>query len=158
MILFTGVCSYLDSAEVWDPTSDRWCPAAPMLHVRSSFALGTLTNGSVVAAGGYDGNSTVLSAEMCVCALSLCVVRDYCSSLARQGYTRCGHVRLQHPPCVCSRACFVITCVTLVFRSSGSACAGSACSALHIRELHTNEFSACMLTCTVSMTSHLPKV
>ena len=55
---------YPASTEVWDAAADAWHRTAPMHVVRSSFAMTPLANGSVVVAGGWDGNTTVLSAEM----------------------------------------------------------------------------------------------
>lgn len=48
----------LASAELYDPTSGTWAPAASMASARGFFATATITGGGVLVAGGQAVNST----------------------------------------------------------------------------------------------------
>ena len=44
----------LDSAELYDPTADRWLPAPNMPTAHAGAAAGLLGDGTVIVAGGLD--------------------------------------------------------------------------------------------------------
>lgn len=46
----------LDSAEIFDPVSTTWTPAAPMLHPRSGASAALLSDGKVLVVGGVGLN------------------------------------------------------------------------------------------------------
>ncbi len=51
----------LASADLYDPTTNSWAPAAPMAQVRSSSPATLLPSGMVLVAGGYDFAGTYSS-------------------------------------------------------------------------------------------------
>ena len=56
----------LSSAELYDPASGAWTPTGSLVTGRSSHSATLLPNGKVLMAGGYDGSSTLSSAELYV--------------------------------------------------------------------------------------------
>lgn len=48
----------LSSAELYDPATNSWSPAAPMQHTRSMHTLTALSNGYVLAVGGMGTAQT----------------------------------------------------------------------------------------------------
>jgi spermidine/putrescine-binding protein len=51
-------------AEIFDPTLGTWAPTGNMLMGHSGGSFTLLTNGMVLAAGGYDGSTVHSSAEL----------------------------------------------------------------------------------------------
>ena len=51
-------------AEVYDPSTGLWTPTGNMSSARSGHSLSLLGNGTVLAAGGYDGTNMLSSAEL----------------------------------------------------------------------------------------------
>ncbi|WKX93976.1 hypothetical protein Q1695_011328 [Nippostrongylus brasiliensis] len=56
--------SYLADVNIYDPYSQRWTPAAPLLHPRSDFGMATVGD-SVYAVGEEDAFYTPQSVEIC---------------------------------------------------------------------------------------------
>ena len=54
----------LQSAEVYDPRSDRWGAAAPMLQARSAASASVLRNGRVLVCGGSRYGTVLSSCEL----------------------------------------------------------------------------------------------
>ena len=46
-----------ESAELYDPATGVWTPTATLNRPRSDFTTALLTNGKVLAAGGFDGGA-----------------------------------------------------------------------------------------------------
>jgi PKD repeat protein len=56
--------AYLQSAEIYDPATGAWTVTGALAKGRSRFQMATLSDGRVVAAGGWDGTVTVGTAEV----------------------------------------------------------------------------------------------
>lgn len=55
VLVFGGYGStYLSSADLYDPVTDQWAPAAPMNHHRYRFEAAKLLSGQVLATGGWS--------------------------------------------------------------------------------------------------------
>ena len=54
----------LDSAELYDPTTDTWTRSGSLHQGRSGHTATLLQNGKVLVAGGYDGVSSVLPSDL----------------------------------------------------------------------------------------------
>ncbi|MDP2480959.1 MAG: kelch repeat-containing protein [Candidatus Palauibacterales bacterium] len=69
-VLVTGGCTgnhcgrTLASAELYDPATRRFHPAAPMHVPRASHAAARLPDGRVLVAGGWDGSGPTATAEV----------------------------------------------------------------------------------------------
>jgi cell division septation protein DedD len=58
-----------NSGRFYDPSTDTWTASPNMNEIRSFSTGGAITNSLIIAAGGYNGSSTVASAETeIVCA------------------------------------------------------------------------------------------
>ncbi len=53
----------LDSAELYDPSTNSWSPAAPLTTARSDFSLIALSDGRALAVGGTTGATSQSSTE-----------------------------------------------------------------------------------------------
>lgn len=59
------VCNeYLDSAEIWDPSTDRFTPTGSMKFARADHTATLLPDGRVLIAGGSNGLSLLATAEI----------------------------------------------------------------------------------------------
>jgi Kelch motif/Galactose oxidase, central domain len=56
--------TYFNSAEQYDPATDNWTPAAPMLFSRSSHTALLLANGTILISGDYNNLGAVGMAEI----------------------------------------------------------------------------------------------
>ena len=61
-VLVTG--GYLNSAELYDPSTGVWNVTSNMNYARNDHTASVLTNGKVLVAGGDNGSNTLNSAEL----------------------------------------------------------------------------------------------
>ncbi|GAC1473834.1 MAG: hypothetical protein PVSMB3_09720 [Candidatus Dormibacteraceae bacterium] len=57
-------CDRFATPQLFDPATDSWSRAAPMLNGREAFSATLLANGHVLVAGGYGPESVVTSGEV----------------------------------------------------------------------------------------------
>jgi len=58
-----GNDAYLNSAEVYDPSTDVWSPIASMQSIRFAPAAALGPDGRIYAIGGYDGTGDTVTVE-----------------------------------------------------------------------------------------------
>ncbi|CAF0928976.1 unnamed protein product [Adineta steineri] len=65
-VLVTGGYNgnYLDSSELYDPSTSTWTTTSNMTNTRSDHTASVLSNGLVLVTGGFDGTSVINSAEL----------------------------------------------------------------------------------------------